>query len=186
MLDDQPLFRDFLGCIQQLPTFPDVVTDGLLDIHMLAMLHGRHGDERMSVVRRGDGHCVHLRVQHQLPVIGVSRDGIVFLGLTCHALREHIGIHVAKSHNAHAGDFFQTLDVACATSVKADDRDTDVTIRTQRCREGSGCDKTGGAGHSAANKGAAGGWVLIFLHGMVIWIRAKAHARADGAKHGIC
>ncbi len=166
MLHHEPLLRDFLGGVQQLSSFPDVVADGLLHVHMLAVLHSRHGDQRMRVVRRGDRHRVHLRVQHQLPIIRVSRDGVVSLGLPGHASGEHIGIHVAESDDAHSRDCLQALDVACATTVKADDRDTNVTIGTQRCREGSGCDETGGAGHSAANECSAGGLGLICLHGL--------------------
>ena len=165
VLHHDALLGDFIGGVHQLAAFPDVVAHGLLHIHVLAMLHGRHGDQRVRVVRRGDRHRVHFRVQHELAVVGIGRDGVVFLGLVGHALGQHIGIHVAKGHDAHALDLLQALDVACATAVEADDRNTDIPIGTDRCGESSGCDKTGGAGHSAANEGSAGGLVWMVLHG---------------------
>jgi hypothetical protein len=166
VLNDEPFLRDLLGSVQELAAFPDVVADGLFHIDVLACGHGGHGDERVRVVRRGDGDGVHLGVEHELPVIGVSGDGVVFLRLIRDFFLKHVAVHITQGHDAHAGDFLEALDVALAARVEADDRDTNVTIGTQRCREGAGRDEPGSAGDGAANERAAGGWGVVFLHGM--------------------
>ena len=76
-LDDAVVFARRLD---HLAAFPDVVRDRLLDVDVLARLAGPDDDQRMPVVRRGDGDGVDVLVFEQLADIGVGLHRLAFVG----------------------------------------------------------------------------------------------------------
>ena len=60
--DEAFLAATFSAAFDELAAFPDVVADGLLDVDVLACGDGGHGDQRVGVVRRGDGDGIDLRI----------------------------------------------------------------------------------------------------------------------------
>ena len=64
----------FFRCVCKLSSFPDVVGNGFFDVSVLAVSCGGGGDERMSMVGRGDDHGVDVFGFADLAVVLEFRD----------------------------------------------------------------------------------------------------------------
>ena len=128
------------------------VRQRLLDINVLAGLHGGHADHRVAVIRRGDddGVNVLLFVEH-FAVIAIFYGPRIKRGDLGRALA---GIHIAQGHDVLVHRAF--LDVIPAHAADADGGDVELAAGWRlaaRAEDITGDDgKGGGGGRGALEK----------------------------------
>ena len=95
--------------------------DGLLDVDILARLHGPDAGQRMPVVRRGDADGVDvLRLQQLADVlVGLHLHALLFEFASL--LLEQRLVHIAQRHDARVAQFAVALDVIGAAAAKPHD-----------------------------------------------------------------
>src|SRR5262249_14950754 len=97
------------------PAFPDVVADRLLDINVLARLHGPDGGQRVPVIRRRDADGVDRFIVHDAPqILHDARLGALAFHGELHRGTDHGGIDVAKMRDDTIVPAGITGDVAAA------------------------------------------------------------------------
>ena len=117
----------------QLPPFPDIVRAGLLDVRVLARLHGPDASQRVPVVGRGNADGVDVRVVDELAEVGEPLDGVLGHGLqTLGPPVEDRLIHVAQGHHLGAGHLQVLLDLRIAAAANANHADANDGVRTAR------------------------------------------------------
>ena len=110
--------------IHQRAAFADGVAQRLLAVHILARLHGRNGDRRVPVVRRRDGHGLHVRTRQQLPEV---RVGIRRLKPQIPRIAIASWLpHVAHGDTLHVGIFCERAPYAAHAASAADETDGDA------------------------------------------------------------
>ena len=163
-----------VGGLHELTAFPDIVRDGLFDIHILAGLTAPDGRERVPVIRRGDRDGIDLLALQQLADVLIRRHVRALFQKLRLALFEHLRIHVAERHEPHAFHFEVFRNVIFAAPVEADDGDADVVIRAGRLRADAGGEREGGGGGDGGfEKGAA-------LHEVVWELRNERPVKMTG------
>ena len=122
------------GHLDDPATFPNVVGDRLLDIHILAGLHRPDGSERVPMVRRRKADDVNILVLQQLADVAIGfnllAQVLVFLHL---AVKDGL-VHVAKRNHPGAFDRAQAIDVAHAAPIESDHREPDIAVGASRVR----------------------------------------------------
>ena len=158
-LDDSVVLA---GRFDDLAAFPDVVRNGLFDVHILARLHCPDGGEGMPMVGCGNGDDVHIFAFEKFAHVGkdLDADSLVFLVLLF--LIENGVVHVAQPGDAAALDLGQSANVVLAPASEADDGDAHLIIGALDL-----CPRPGGPGNGGGREGRTGeeGTAGEFVHG---------------------
>ena len=102
--------------------------NGLLNIDILAGLHGPDGAEGVPVVRRGDGDGVDVLAFEQASDVFAGLDGDALVRPLLFLSTEDGVIDIAQAGDAGAFDAGETLEVITAASAEADDGDAHVVF----------------------------------------------------------
>ncbi len=115
----------------------------LLAIHVLAVLHGVEGNQRVPMVRRGDQHGVNIRPPGDLVKIVVGSAIAVAVASIDRAfgLVPVAGHHVANRHDLHLFEAQETAHVAAALAPHADATHDNPVIGAK----GPGVEEEGGS-----------------------------------------
>src|SRR5262249_41151642 len=113
------------GGLDHAPAFGHVVTDRLLDIHILARLNGPDRGQCMPVVRGRHRDRVDVPVVEQLAdvLIVLGRSTVEFLDLPLRRA-DRVLVDVADGRDANVFLLAEALDVVHAAAVYADDGDS--------------------------------------------------------------
>ena len=118
------------GRLDQLRAFPDVVRDGLLDVDVLAGLHGPDGGQRVPVVRGGDGDRVDVLVVEDAAHVGLDLRPLAGL------LKDSRGggfrapaVGIDQRGDLDVGDGQNLLDMGGAPGAHANDGEAYAIVR---------------------------------------------------------
>src|SRR5262245_38630561 len=118
------------GGLDDLATLPDIVADGLLDIHVLAILHRPDGAESMPVIWRGDGNDVDRLVGDHFADVLLELGGLPLAFLEgLHRLANDAFVAITNRDDLAAVLFIEAADMAHAAAIHTDDGNAHLFIR---------------------------------------------------------
>ena len=139
------------GGFHALAAFEDVVTDRLLDIHVLAGLTGPNRDQRMPVV--AGGHTDHIEilvVQRHANVLNTLRLQLRAVQAQFAEPAKQAAVGINQVRDLHVGHGQEFVDVAAPAPVDAGHAHAHRVVRTQNLARGTR------AGHREQGKHGAG------------------------------
>jgi hypothetical protein len=121
----------FASCFDELPSFPNVVRNGLFDIHVFAGLNGPNRGQRMPMVWRGDADGIDVFALEQFPDIAVTLETVALVLAFANRLIKDVVVRVAEGNEADARNLLELLDMVFAAAIQTNDSDPNVGVCTQ-------------------------------------------------------
>ncbi len=97
--------------LDQFPPFPNVVRNGLFDVHILAGLTRPDRDQGMPVIGRGDHDGINVCLLQQFAHVDIGVDCFTAGGEFLDFAIQNVLIHIAQGHHPDALQFPEFLDV---------------------------------------------------------------------------